>query len=128
MTKPQERRHNRSERPIEALHLLLESTVRRFSLKSALLANEDGILLTLAGDNERSDTFAAFAPLLARDANDRFLRETLDLEAIQLTSFHVHPCSTPNQQVFLVTIGGDESDLTGAAMHGSAGTERILAA
>jgi hypothetical protein len=123
-----DRRRNRSERPIEALGLLLESTVERYSLRSAFLASEDGLLLALAGDSEESDTFAAYAPLLASNGDDSHLRQVLQQESSKSVLYEVNPCQTPNQQVYLVTLGDESSQLTQACAHGSSGTERILAA
>lgn len=128
MTTNSERRRQRSERPIEALSMLLESTVKRFSLKSAFLASEDGLLLVLAGQSDQSDTFAAYAPLLASATDDTLLRETLAQESITDTCYKVHCCKTPNQQLFLVALGDDAGQLDQATIHGGAGTERILAA
>lgn len=128
MTNDAERRRQRSERPIEALSLLLESTVKRFSLKSAFLASEDGLLLVLAGQSDQSDTFAAYAPLLASAKDDSLLRATLAQEAATDTCYKVHSCTTPNQQLFLVALGDDAGQLDLATVHGCAGTERILAA
>ena len=128
MTSNHERRRNRSERPIEALGLLLESTVNRFSLKSAFLASEDGLLLVTAGESDGSDTLAAYAPLLAGGSDMPHLREAIAEEMLGEQQFNVRSCSTPNQKVFFVTLGDDSIAIADAAAHGGAGTERILAA
>ena len=46
----QERRQQRSNRPGEAIQLLLEHTLRNFQLDAIALADEDGLVVSHAGD------------------------------------------------------------------------------
>lgn len=59
-----ERRRQRSERPSEALHLLLRSTADRYKLDAIVLADHDGLVIQSTGDPQACDLVAAYAPLL----------------------------------------------------------------
>lgn len=75
---PDPRRRRRSEETQQAITFQLEHVRDEFSMDLLLLADEHGLILAYAGDEQAAETFAVFSPSLAKgDPPDRALFSTL---------------------------------------------------
>ena len=128
MARAQERRKVRSDRPAEAIRHLLEYNRDRYGLGALALADDDGLLITGAGDAVACDTVAAYAPLVMDRAVDRGrVRETVAtvLPLLGLYPVDYRPVSGPRSALHVCGLG-DQPALDEALRHISLGVERIL--
>lgn len=116
-----ERRRQRSDKAIEALHLQLEATLRRARLEALALVDSSGLLVAGVGDAERCEELGASAPLLAGGQPEPATSDCLVGAQVSIRAFE---CL--GERLFLAGAGAgahaDEQALIGSAD----GVRRIL--
>lgn len=124
-----ERRRYRSNRPSEALHLLLRATAERYQLDALVLADEDGLIIQSTGDQTACDLVAAYAPLLQDQAiREDHLRDTLSgaVPAMSPCSVGHRPVGGVSTPLHVCAIGVARNNLDQALAHATRSIERIL--
>lgn len=124
----EERRRYRSNRPAEALHLLLRATAERYQLDAIVLADEDGLVIQYSGDASASDMIAAYAPLLQTST----IRADQVRESIAGNIPAMSPCTIGHRMVggttslHVCAVGVARAALDQALVHATSSIERIL--
>lgn len=125
----QERRRTRSERPSEALHLLLRATADRYNLDAIVLADHDGLVIQSTGDPMACDLVAAYAPLL----QDHAVPVDTVRESLSGSVPSMGPCSIGHRSVggmasllHVCAVGVARNNLDQALQHATRSIERIL--
>lgn len=123
-----ERRRYRSQRPAEALHLLLRATAERFHLDAIVLADEDGLVIQYSGDATASDLIAAYAPLLQDSAvRTEHVRETLTGAIPAMDTCTIgHRMVGGTSSLHICAVGVARATLEQALLHATTSVERIL--
>lgn len=125
----QERRRQRSNRPSEALHMLLRATAERFQLDAMVLADEDGLVIQSTGDQTACDLVAAYAPLLQDQAiREDHLRDSLSsaVPAMSPCSVGHRPVGGVSASLHVCAVGVARNNLDLALVHATRSIERIL--
>lgn len=118
----EERRSRRSTHRNLALGFQLEHVRDRGRLEALVLADDDGLVLSTAGDNAVCRELAAIAPLLARSALGMPLPPLLRGAEVAVRIVHVH-----GQPLYLASVGGGVAR-DALLSHSLRGVHRILSA
>lgn len=125
----QERRQQRSNRPGEAIQLLLEHTLRNFQLDAIALADEDGLVVSHAGDATTCDAVAAYAPLMrdGRISHDQ-IRSSLAsmLPEVSACTFNQRQVAGTLAPLHVCGVGVASARVQSALEHARVSVERIL--
>lgn len=124
-----ERRRNRSERPAEALHLLLRATASRYGLDAMVLADHDGLVIQSTGDPDACDLVAAYAPLLQDHAIPvDTVRDSLtgSVPAMGTCSVGHRTVGGLTSVMHVCAVGVARNNLDSALQHATRSIERIL--
>ncbi len=118
----EERRSRRSTHRDLALGFQLEHVRDRGRLEALVLADDDGLVLSTAGDSAVCRELAAIAPLLARTALGMPLPPMLRGAEVAVRIVHVH-----GQPLYLASVGGGVAR-DALLSHSLRGVHRILSA
>lgn len=125
----QERRRQRSNRPGEAIQLLLDHTLRTFDLDAIALADEDGLVVSRAGDAMACDAVAAYAPLMrsGRVTHDQ-IRASLAsmLPEVSACTFNQRQVAGTLAPLHVCGIGVASTNVQRGLDHARVSVERIL--
>lgn len=124
-----ERRRNRSTRPSEALHLLLQATATRYHLDAIVLADHDGLVIQSTGDPIACDLVAAYAPLLNEHTIPmESVRESLtgSVPSMGTSSVGHRTVGGLPSNLHVCAIGVARNNLDQALQHATRSIERIL--
>jgi hypothetical protein len=119
----EERRRNRTEVALEALTRLVEASRRRAGLDAVAVSDPSGLLLAGAGAARLCEELAAWAPVVARAADNDTIPTSLDSFDSRLRSRRL---SVDGIQI-VVTFCGARADEPAELDAVSAGCARILA-
>jgi hypothetical protein len=127
-TVPSERRRQRSQDPLVALHYQLARTRQEGSLDAIVVADDSGVVVAGAGAWAVCEELAAYAPILAqsgwREPGLGRASRVMEIEP----QVNVRPVEVEGQTVLLCARGATRS-ITAQAMNKAAeGVARILAA
>ena len=128
MTVPEERRRQRSQDPLVALHYQLARARHEGSLDAIVVADDAGVVVAGAGAWAVCEELAAYAPILAqsgwREPGLGRPSRVLELDA----QVNVHPVEVEGQTVLLCARGATRSGTARTMEKAAAGVARILAA
>lgn len=101
-----ERRRNRSVNTTRALCYQLRASLKKAKLKGLVLADDEGVCLAAAGDDEACDEIAAHLPLMGRKvgAFEGILFGPSSKWNIQMRRFHVQ-----GSDLYMCAIGDSKS-------------------
>jgi hypothetical protein len=124
----EERRRQRSQDPLVALHYQLAHARQEGSLDAIVVAEESGVVVAGAGAWAVCEELAAYAPLLAQSGwrEPGLGRASRVLELVP--QVEVKPVEVEGQTVLLCARGSKRSATTQAMQRAAAGVARILAA
>jgi hypothetical protein len=121
-----ERRRNRSNDPLVALHYQLSQTRQEGSLEAIVVADDWGVVVAGAGSWAVCEELAAYAPLLVQGAgSEPGLRDPTRLAEMR-DQIAVQPVAVDGQRVLLCARGGRRR--SGALERAASGVARILSA
>ncbi len=124
MSLPEERRLQRSEDPLVALHYQLARTRRDGRLDALVVADDAGLVLAGVGGWAVCEELAAYAPLIAQGLWSEPLLGRGSRAALLQSEVEVQAVDVDGQTVLLCSRGGDAR---GAAMkQATHGVARIL--
>ncbi len=118
----EERRSRRSTHRDLALTFQLEHVRDRARLEALVLADDDGLVLSAAGDGAVCRELAALAPLMAKSVMGIPLPPMLRGAEVAVRIVHVH-----DQPLYLASVGGGVAR-DALLAHSMRGVHRILAA
>jgi hypothetical protein len=118
----EERRRNRTESALEALTRLVEASRHRAGLDAVAVSDPNGLLLAGAGAARLCDELAAWAPVVARGADNDTIPTSLDSFEGRMRSRRL---SVDGIQI-VVTFCGARADEPAELDAVSAGCARIL--
>ena len=126
-----ERRRRRSYQTYTAVGFQLEHLVDTLGLRAICLGDDRGLTLAGAGDDDKAEILAAFAPLLA-SCTDRRRRERI-LETIgrylpdlDPDLIDVRPFTLSGATYFLALAGDDRGRAAAGLYHALTGVRRIF--
>jgi hypothetical protein len=124
----EERRRQRSQDPLVALHYQLAHARQEGSLDAIVVAEESGVVVAGAGAWAVCEELAAYAPLLAQSGwrEPGLGRASRVLELVP--QVEVKPVEVEGQTVLLCARGSKRSTTTQAMQRAAEGIARILAA
>ncbi len=121
-----ERRRNRSNDPLVALHYQLSQTRQEGSLDAIVVADDWGVVVAGAGSWAVCEELAAYAPILAQAGrNELGLRDPARLAEMR-DQVDVQAVAVGGQRVLLCARGGHRH--SGALDRAASGVARILQA
>ncbi|MDP9152371.1 MAG: hypothetical protein M3O36_20790 [Myxococcota bacterium] len=124
MTFPEERRLQRSEDPLVALHYQLARTRREGRFDAVVVADDAGLVVAGAGGLAVCEELAAYAPLIAQGLwKDPFLGPASRVSALR-SEVDVHSVHVEGQIVLLCARGGEAG--SSAMTQAVSGVARIL--
>jgi hypothetical protein len=126
-----ERRVQRSTQILTALTLQLEHIFHKEGLRNFALGDENGMVITSAGDSREAEVLAAFAPVFSRSGDREDRRQILSrvanlLPDITPETLHVQRFAADGEPLYLVLVGQPDAYHRVGLFRAITGVRRIL--
>lgn len=126
-----DRRVHRSTQTLTALTLQLQHVFEKEGLRNFALGDNNGMVITSAGDAREAEALAAYAPLLARSVDRRYRQQILSridglIPGITPETLHVRRFEADGQELYLTLVGQPGAYHRAGLFRAITGVRRIL--